>query len=134
VARSKTFEVSAIAVTLLGGVKIEHNIINLPDTLRGEETQSFGWMALTGLSDGLLCLPGTHTKWVLIKDGKIWQLNTGLSGELFEIVSRHSMLTRGAEMFDAPNDAFAMYGVETTRHDDQACTLKGLALIAARQR
>jgi len=208
--KAKTFEVGLMAVTLLGGVKIEHNIIDLPDTLRGEETQSFGWMALTGLSDGLLCLPGTHTKWVLIKDGKIWQLNTGLSGELFEIVSRHSMLTRGAEMFDAPNDAFAegvdvtrrdappaliqslmsvrnkqlfgqmetvmansylagliigedvresvklfgadhvhiigssvtashyekalrMNGVETTRHDDQACTLKGLALIAARQ-
>jgi len=53
--KAKTFEVGAITVTLLGGVKIEHNIINLPDTLRGEETQSFGWMALTGLSDGLLC-------------------------------------------------------------------------------
>src|SRR3546814_13839462 len=33
-----------------------------PDCMRGEEVQNFGAIALTGVGEGLLCLPGTHSK------------------------------------------------------------------------
>ena len=127
-----TFKLGEMDITLLGGVKIERNIIDLPDTLRGEETQSFGWMALTGLTDGIICLPGTHTKWVLIEDGKIAQLNTGLSGELFEIVSRHSLLTRGAELFETPNAAFEN-GVKVAARENPPALIQTLMSVRNKQ-
>jgi len=71
-----------------------------PDVMRGEETQVFGWLARNpGQTSGtrLLCLPGTHAKWVLTRDGAIVRFVTAMTGELFEVLSRHSVL-RG----DAP--------------------------------
>ena len=130
--KAKSFEIEDIEITLLGGVNIEHNVINLPDTLRGEETQAFGWLALTGLTEGLLCMPGTHTKWVSIKAGNITQLNTGLSGELFEIISHHSMLTRGAELFDAPNEVFEK-GVKVTLRENPPALIQTLMSVRNKQ-
>jgi len=129
---AESFDSGGIKVTLLGGVNIEQNTIGLPDTLRGEETQSFGWMALTGLTEGLLCMPGTHTKWALIEGRKITQLNTGLSGELFEIVSKHSMLTRGAETFDTPNDAFED-GVKVAMRENPPALIQTLMSVRNKQ-
>jgi 2-dehydro-3-deoxygalactonokinase len=59
--------------------------------------QAFGWMALTGLRDGILCTPGTHTKWLTIENGAITNILTGVTGETFEVLNTHSMLTRGAD-------------------------------------
>lgn len=67
------------------------------DTVRGEDMQAFGWLALTGLRDGLLCAPGTHTKWLTIEDSAITSILTGVTGETFEVLNTHSMLTRGAD-------------------------------------
>ena len=130
--KAESFMCSDVKVTLLGGVNIESNSVGLPDTLRGEETQSFGWMALTGLTEGLLCMPGTHTKWALMREGEITQLNTGLSGELFEIVSKHSMLTRGADIFDAPNEAFED-GVNVTLRENPPALVQGLMSVRNKQ-
>lgn len=130
--KAESFKCGNVKVTLLGGVNIESNSIGLPDTLRGEETQSFGWMVLTGLTEGLLCMPGTHTKWASISAGKITQLNTGLSGELFEIVSKHSMLTRGAEIFDAPNKAFED-GVNVTLRENPPALIQSLISVRNKQ-
>ena len=49
------------------------------DVMRGEETQAVG----VGLSDGLVCLPGTHSKWVEIVDGRINRFATFMTGELY---------------------------------------------------
>ena len=83
-----------------------------PDVMRGEETQVFGWLALDpGRARGtrLLCLPGTHAKWVLARDGAIVRFVTAMTGELFEILSRHSVLRSEASVDDGR--AFAA-GVE----------------------
>ena len=66
-----------------------------PDVMRGEETQLVGW--LTGdpaRSRGrhVVCLPGTHAKWVLIEDGRFVRFVTAMTGELFDILSRYSVL------------------------------------------
>jgi 2-dehydro-3-deoxygalactonokinase len=69
-----------------------------PDVMRGEETQVVGALALDpGLRDrATLVLPGTHAKWVAIRDGRIARFETYLTGELFAVLSEHSILGRPA--------------------------------------
>lgn len=63
------------------------------DVMRGEEVQIFGARA-TGLvpPDGLLCHPGTHAKWVRIRDDAIGPFRTVMTGELFSTLARHGIL------------------------------------------
>jgi 2-dehydro-3-deoxygalactonokinase len=61
-----------------------------PDVLRGEETQALG----TGLRDGLLCLPGTHSKWLRLRAGTIEAFATWFTGELFELLGTHGSLAK----------------------------------------
>lgn len=62
-----------------------------PDVMRGEETQLLGAWAL-GHTSGWFVLPGTHSKWVELSDGKILQLRTYMTGELFHLLSNHGTL------------------------------------------
>ena len=81
-----------------------HNRFNAPDFLRGEETQILGVLRLVeSLREDrwLLCLPGTHTKWVVLEDGVIQEFLTAPTGELFALLRDKSVLVRqrgGAEM------------------------------------
>ncbi|MFC3163833.1 2-dehydro-3-deoxygalactonokinase [Ciceribacter thiooxidans] len=61
------------------------------DVMRGEETQLAGAVG-SGLADGIFCLPGTHSKWVELKGGRIATFRTVMTGELFDLLSRHSIL------------------------------------------
>ena len=83
--------------TFLSGTSISSGPHGYFDTVRGEDMQAFGWMALTGLTNGILCTPGTHTKWLTIQNGAITSILTGVTGESFEVLNSHSMLTRGAD-------------------------------------
>jgi 2-dehydro-3-deoxygalactonokinase len=56
------------------------------DVMRGEETQLLGAVKL-GHRDGWLVLPGTHCKWVLLRDGVIQRIATYMTGELFAMLS-----------------------------------------------
>lgn len=62
------------------------------DVMRGEETLAFG----AEIEDGLICLPGTHPKWVEMKDGRIARFATYLTGEMFALLRHHSMVGRPA--------------------------------------
>jgi 2-dehydro-3-deoxygalactonokinase len=62
-----------------------------PDVMRGEETQLLG-LAETGTSPALVCLPGTHCKWVELKDGRVEGFATFMTGELFSVIAKHSIL------------------------------------------
>jgi 2-dehydro-3-deoxygalactonokinase len=73
------------------------NRFDAPDFMRGEETQILGVLALEpALRRGrqLLCLPGTHTKWVLLDEGVVTEFLTAPTGELFNLLSNHSVLVR----------------------------------------
>ncbi|UVO53778.1 2-dehydro-3-deoxygalactonokinase [Sphingomonas sp. SUN039] len=66
-----------------------------PDVMRGEETQIFGALAIDpGMRDCNIrfVLPGTHSKWVRIEQGKIVDFRTCLSGELFALLRGSSTL------------------------------------------
>lgn len=79
-----------------------------PDVMRGEETQIAGFLALNPGWDGVICLPGTHTKWVQISAGEVISFQTFMTGELFALLTQHSVLrhsVQGDGMDDAAFDA-----------------------------
>jgi 2-dehydro-3-deoxygalactonokinase len=85
--------------------------------MRGEETQILGALRLhSHLAKGrhVFCLPGTHTKWAMVTDGAMTQFQTALSGELFELLRRHSVLARDSGEVDAQSPAFTL-GLEFAR-------------------
>jgi 2-dehydro-3-deoxygalactonokinase len=59
-----------------------------PDVMRGEETQIAGYLASAPGFDGIVCLPGTHTKWVHLSAGEIVSFRSFMTGEMFELLSR----------------------------------------------
>ena len=67
------------------------------DVMRGEETQVFG----TGVEDGLICLPGTHSKWVEVRAGRLTRFASFITGELYAALSG-SFVARLAEQPDDP--------------------------------
>ncbi|MBL8773996.1 MAG: 2-dehydro-3-deoxygalactonokinase [Phenylobacterium sp.] len=72
------------------------------DVMRGEETQLFGWLAQHpdhARGRSLVCHPGTHTKWMVVEDGRLSDFVTAMTGELFAVLSKHSVLKS-----DAPPD------------------------------
>lgn len=76
--------------------------VDPPDVMRGEETQIAGFLALNDGWDGVLCLPGTHTKWVQVSAGEVVSFQTYMTGELFALLSEKSVLRHsvGGEAFD----------------------------------
>lgn len=92
--KCKKFTCAGHEITIIPGLSCHlpnHNY----DVMRGEELQVLGWLhqepqQLNGMH--LICLPGTHTKWVLVKDGKIELFKTAMTGELFDLLTNHSIL------------------------------------------
>ncbi|WP_027555735.1 2-dehydro-3-deoxygalactonokinase [Bradyrhizobium sp. Cp5.3] len=64
-----------------------------PDVMRGEETQLLGALSLDAAGEALVCMPGTHSKWVRVKDGTVEHFSTFMTGELFSVVSRETILS-----------------------------------------
>lgn len=65
------------------------------DVMRGEETQIAGALALLPGFDGVICLPGTHSKWAKISAGEVVSFQTFMTGELFALISSQSVLRHG---------------------------------------
>lgn len=75
-----------------------------PDVMRGEELQVLGLVEQNEkYQQGrhLICLPGTHTKWLLLEDGKIQLFKTAITGELYDLLTNHSVLIqKKTDLFD----------------------------------
>ncbi|MGR3634653.1 MAG: 2-dehydro-3-deoxygalactonokinase [Shimia sp.] len=77
-----------VRVFVVPGLKQE----NPADVMRGEETQVAGFLARTPNWDGVICLPGTHTKWVHISADEVVSFRTFMTGEMFALLSKTSVL------------------------------------------
>ncbi len=77
-----------LAVTILPGLAQDRPA----DVMRGEETQIAGYLAGDPGFDGIVCLPGTHTKWVHVSAGEVVSFRTFMTGELFALLSAGSVL------------------------------------------
>ena len=62
------------------------------DVMRGEETQLLGLLHLKPGFSGTAILPGTHSKWAEIQDGKLVRFSSAMTGEFYEVLSQHSVL------------------------------------------
>jgi len=66
-----------------------------PDVMRGEETQIVGALAHHAeLADSCVVLPGTHSKWTHVAQGRIVRFATHMTGELYAVLRQHSVLGR----------------------------------------
>jgi 2-dehydro-3-deoxygalactonokinase len=76
------------------------------DVMRGEETQIAGFLAANPDFDGVLCLPGTHSKWVRISAGEIVSFQTFMTGEIFALLANNSVLRHSVQSHDHDAAAF----------------------------
>jgi 2-dehydro-3-deoxygalactonokinase len=125
------FEAEGRPIALLPGLKCQNPLRN-PDVMRGEETQLAGAMSGSPAGRRLFCLPGTHAKWVEAQDGIVTRFQTALSGELFDLLARHSVLARGAAPVRLDDPAFAM-GLAEARQSRHAGLLHSLFGTRSRQ-
>ena len=110
-------EVDSSVACIVPGIRTRDGAGNI-DVMRGEETQVAGWLATCSAGESakaLLCLPGTHTKWVQIREASVAALSTSLTGELYALLSQYSVLVRGEQHFDL--QAFDA-GVQTAKKSD----------------
>ncbi|MES0197668.1 2-dehydro-3-deoxygalactonokinase [Mesorhizobium sp. M0011] len=70
---------------------LAQRLTDAPDVMRGEETQLAG-AGLPAKGRQLVCMPGTHSKWVLVEDGAVAGFGTWPTGELFSVLAAHSIL------------------------------------------
>ncbi|VIO74269.1 2-dehydro-3-deoxygalactonokinase [Bradyrhizobium ivorense] len=79
-----------------------------PDVMRGEETQLLGALGGDARDDPIVCMPGTHSKWVHVRAGTVERFATFMTGELFSAIARDTILAHAvagaAEAID--RDAF----------------------------
>jgi 2-dehydro-3-deoxygalactonokinase len=66
----------------------------VPDVMRGEETQILGVLDSLPSSGAWICLPGTHSKWVQVREGRIQRFTTHMTGEVYAVLREHSILGR----------------------------------------
>ncbi|MBA4328119.1 MAG: 2-dehydro-3-deoxygalactonokinase [Polaromonas sp.] len=107
-------------IAIVPGLSCEHE--GIPDVMRGEETQVFGALQLLGLQDGLLILPGTHSKWVHVAGGRIRDFSTSMTGEFYALLRQHSLLARSLPDTDGELDGEAF-------DEGVALALRGAGLL-----
>lgn len=76
------------SVSFVTGMSFRH-ADGAPDVMRGEETQVAG---LAGLGERLVVLPGTHSKWAHVRDGRIIAFRTAMTGDAFAALKDHTIL------------------------------------------
>jgi len=77
------------------------------DVMRGEETLIVGALDRLGSGSHSICLPGTHSKWVMVHDGSIASIRTAMTGEAYALFRSHSVLARLMPTDEPPLDIAA---------------------------
>ncbi len=102
-------------IAIVPGLSMEKD--GVPDVMRGEETQVFGALELLGLRDARLVLPGTHSKWVTVTQGRVTDFSTWMTGEFYALLRQHSILARTLAGGDTAHDAAAFsQGIDHALH------------------
>jgi 2-dehydro-3-deoxygalactonokinase len=65
----------------------------VPEVMRGEETAAMGMLDACG-GAGLACFPGTHSKWIHLRDRKIVSFATWMTGEIYSALRQCTILGR----------------------------------------
>ncbi|MEA3130381.1 MAG: 2-dehydro-3-deoxygalactonokinase [Paraburkholderia sp.] len=103
----------------------------LPNVMRGEETQIFGALGQESGDSGesgaahsgkraLIGLPGTHAKWAVVQAGRIERFHTFMTGEVFAALREHTILGRTMVTPDRPDTDAFLQGVNIARDKGQS--------------
>lgn len=79
---------------------------NPADVMRGEETQIAGFLSLNPNWGGVVCLPGTHTKWAQISAEEVVSFQTFMTGDLFAAIEENTVLKHSVTSDDWDAGAF----------------------------
>jgi 2-dehydro-3-deoxygalactonokinase len=88
--------------TLYAHELFKHNMLVISgvktgdDVMRGEETQLVGCESGLG-GERVIIFPGTHSKHVLLGEGRVISFKTYMTGEFFELLSKKSILAGDVE-------------------------------------
>ncbi len=88
--KSLSFLVEKIIIKIIPGLA-SYSPAN-PNVMRGEETPLLGLLNKEPLFKGWVCIPGTHSKWIKVRDGKVINFYTFLTGDLFSAISQATIL------------------------------------------
>ena len=89
--------------------------LNTPDVMRGEEVQIFGALQLAGRDRATLVLPGTHSKWVQVQGGHVAQFQTFMTGEVYALMSQHSILGKTMDLQGAFEATVFLQGIDQSQ-------------------
>jgi len=89
--------------------------LHTPDVMRGEEVQIFGALHRAGRDSATLVLPGTHSKWVQVHSGRVVLFQTFMTGEVFAVMSQHSILGKTLDLNGAFNESAFLQGVDQSQ-------------------
>ncbi|MGF6599035.1 2-dehydro-3-deoxygalactonokinase [Paraburkholderia sp. GAS448] len=105
-----------VTLHIVPGV-LEHG--ELPNVMRGEETQIFGALSARPAAPDdpgvLIGLPGTHAKWAVARDDRIERFHTFMTGEVFAALRDHTILGRTMVAPDLPDTEAFLRGVNVAR-------------------
>ena len=93
----------------------------LPEVMRGEETQVAGVIERGAeapadpAADLWIGLPGTHSKWVRVRDRRIVGFHTFMTGEVFAALCAHTLLGRTMQRPATPDPHAFDRGVAVAR-------------------
>jgi len=90
------FDAGGIPVAIVPGLACK-NPLGHPDVMRGEETELLAWFATATASqkqDSVVCIPGTHVKWVKVAFGRIESFMTSVTGEMYQVISKNGVLAK----------------------------------------
>lgn len=121
------FSAIAAALTSVPGTQLFivpglmcHGVDEMPDVMRGEETQVIGALPEKIGARQVLVLPGTHSKWVIAGPEGVETFATFMTGELYAVLREHSILGRLAVA--GVDDAALDRGVRHSLRQDAALT------------
>jgi 2-dehydro-3-deoxygalactonokinase len=83
---------------------------NVPELMRGEETAAMGILD-AGAGAGLVCFPGTHSKWIELSDRRIVSFTTSMTGDVYSALCKCTILERTMTTGAATDEAAFREGV-----------------------
>ena len=106
---------------------------NAPDVMRGEETQLLGALGMDAADDAVVCIPGTHSKWAMVKDGTVERFATFMTGELFGVISRETILSHAVANAEEAEDISAFKSAVVAAFDAPALAANLLFRVRSSQ-
>jgi 2-dehydro-3-deoxygalactonokinase len=115
------------------GVHLLSGLRSGTDVMRGEETEAIGAAALLGRDlpePAVLIKPGTHSKHLELREGRVVGFRSYMTGEIFDVLARHSVLRHSVDP-QAPFDREAF--LEGVREFQRSPLTSALFRVRTRQ-